>query len=466
MYEQRARRLLRRIRGRSVGSWRVDDLIGHGKSAAVFSAHNPEHTAALKIFDPELVARYGELTQLTRIQRELTLSGHHHQHLVQIYDGGKCPDTEYYYLVMEHVNGNSLSQSLTTIQRDRIPVILRQIASAAKYLEDQRLVHRDIKPDNIVLDTDTDSATLLDLGVLRPISSESSPTDDGDHHFVGTLQYSPPEFLLRDEEDTIDGWRAVTFYQIGAILYDLIEGNPIFSESRDPYARLVNAVQSVTPIFQASDVPDLISLAQKCLVKSPHTRLQLVTWDDLLNPTSTPSPGPLAKRRLAAARGTLPDRLVPPQSWQTRWKASLKYREVADNIEMWLRQWCIDQDLVPPLELITPPSLNTNVFLYQLRFRPDATHGLRHYLVIHFELHVLDGDAPAVKLLADAVLTDSLPFPPSQTLLSVYRGIVEERPIRLAYEDVIYPILLTSTREDTNIGRIDIQPLLDSGSEK
>ena len=278
MYEQRALDLLHQLRGRSVGGWRIQELIRHGKSAAVFRANKSQHIAALKIFDPELVARYGELTQLTRILTELTLRGLRHRHLVQIYDGGQCPATNHLFLVMQHVTGQPLSTLLTTFPRARIPALLQQIASATRFLEDNGLAHRDIKPDNIVVDATTDHATLLDLGVLRAISSQSNATDGDDvPHFVGTLQYSPPEFLLREEEDTLEGWRAVTFYQLGAVLHDLVERRPIFTEFTDPYARLVNAVQHTQPTFQATDVPDLVHLAQNCLVKSPTSRRKMST---------------------------------------------------------------------------------------------------------------------------------------------------------------------------------------------
>ena len=169
MYEQRALVLFNELRGHSVGGWQIRDLIRHGKSAAVFIAHQPPRTAALKIFDPELVARYGVLTQLTRINRELSLRERHHPNLVEIYDGGQCPDTGYHFLVMQYLTGDPLSIHIPTLPRTRIPALLQQMASAAKFLEDNNLVHRDIKPDNVVIHGSTGDATLLDLGVLRPI---------------------------------------------------------------------------------------------------------------------------------------------------------------------------------------------------------------------------------------------------------------------------------------------------------
>ena len=86
-------------------------------------------------------------------------------------------------------------------------------------LLERSVVHRDIKPENIVV-TPSGHIVLMDLGVLKLVGTRSF-TDDEHKQFVGTLRNAPPEFLFWDEHDTVDGWRAVNFYQIGAILHDL-----------------------------------------------------------------------------------------------------------------------------------------------------------------------------------------------------------------------------------------------------
>ena len=146
---------------------------------------------------------------------------------------------------------------------------------------------------------------LLDLGVIRAISNPGDTDDDDAKELrFGTLQYSPPEFLLRTEEDSINGWRAVTFYQLGAVLHDLIERRTIFSHALDPYARLVNAVQQDKPDITATDIPsDLISLAERCLVKNPTARLELVSWSDFETIPSQSAPRESAREKIRQRLG-------------------------------------------------------------------------------------------------------------------------------------------------------------------
>ena len=257
----RAERISKELINQRIGRWLIRRYIGSGKSAVVFEGEKDGQQSALKVFDPELVEKFGKATQLGRIERERSLIGEHHLHLVQIFDGGECAESGYLYVAMELIEAPNLGSSLTLVPREKIASLLYQIASAARFLEEKNLAHRDIKPENIAVFPDFSRAVLLDLGVLRPFG-DPSLTDDDARGFVGTLRYSSPEFLLRTEKDTRDGWRAVTFYQLGAVLHDLIMRRPLFQEFSDPYALLVEAVKSEQPAIRADDVPaDLILLA-------------------------------------------------------------------------------------------------------------------------------------------------------------------------------------------------------------
>ena len=276
-----AERLAKEIIGHPISGWICDSVINHGKSAVVLHARNGAAEAALKVFDRELVERLGRESQIERISRELSLKGRTHPHLIQILDGGFSDKLDVAYVAMEYLPYPNLAHVLHMVQRDRIWPIISQVASAAKFLESLGLCHRDIKPDNIAISDDFQRAILLDLGVLKPRThaGEKSITDLEQLSFIGTLQYSSPEYLFRQEKNDADGWRALTFYQLGAVLHDLIMQKRLFAESTDPYARLVEAVRLNRPIVEAPDVPArLIQLTKSCLLKEPELRLKYVSW--------------------------------------------------------------------------------------------------------------------------------------------------------------------------------------------
>lgn len=284
MDSEKAASLAEKLVGKELDGWTVERLVDHGKSAAVFAGRKDGLLAAVKIFDTDLIDRYGDSAQLARIERELELRGHAHENLVSIYGGGYEENRKLYYVIMEYLDGPNLKAALGEIKNEQIPALVGQLASAAKFLEDRGLVHRDIKPENIILLEGGRRLVLLDLGVIRPVKGSDLTDPEGIMAFIGTLQYSSPEFLLREEEQNLYGYRAITFYQIGAVLHDLIVRRPLFERFANPYAKLVNAVQFERPEIVNPDVPSwLIQLAQRCLLKMPATRLRMVRWEDFFH---------------------------------------------------------------------------------------------------------------------------------------------------------------------------------------
>ena len=290
-----AERMSEELLGKAFDGWQLEQLLGHGKSALVFMGRKGSELAAVKIFDPDIVERFGKDTQLKRIQRELSLVGKSHPNLVSIYAGGE--ENGYLFVCMEYFEGSNLAKELLNVPPHNVRDIIRDVASAAKFLEEIQIAHRDIKPENIGIASDLKSVKLLDLGVIRPMDL-SNVTDLGDQKlFIGTLQYSSPELLFREENPTVEGWRAVTLYQLGGVLHDLLTRVPLFQAYSNPYARLVMAVKEEVPVIDGQGLPqDLRLLAQNCLHKSPTYRLSTVTWEDFDKPEVQ---GALENARLA-----------------------------------------------------------------------------------------------------------------------------------------------------------------------
>ena len=279
---------VRELVGTEVQGWRLKEVLGNGADGIVYIGEKEGEEAAVKILFPEVVEKYGFEEALQRIELQLILKGEkHHPNLVQVTEGGKAselPDT--LYLVMERVSGISLDKAIATAPRHAIPSLIQQLANAAKFLEDRELVHRDIKPANIVVSDDFSHLTLLDLGIILQTCTDDYEGLSGEE-FVATTRYSPPEFVWRTEDRSTDGaWRAITFYQIGATLHDLIMRKPLFDGCDKPRARLYDAVKYQSPEIDDSEVDQwLIQLTKCCLVKNWRERLTLVSWESFSGPS-------------------------------------------------------------------------------------------------------------------------------------------------------------------------------------
>lgn len=280
MDKQKAKSLAKEIIGTTLNGYEVIELINNGKSAAVFKAKKGNDFFALKIFDNELIERFGHEIQTKRIKQEIALKNHNIDNLVKIYDGGytRLDSQTYYFIVMELIDGINLKDFIISNSYDQdfiIKVLEKLTATTEQLLTKKQIAHRDIKPENIMVDNNKD-IILMDLGVLKLIGVKSF-SDEEEKSFVGTLRYAPPEFLLRTEEDTIDGWRAINLYQIGATLHDLIMKKELFYD-KIPYTNLVIAIKDDIPNISNYNISfELLQLTKDMLAKDWKTRIMLVT---------------------------------------------------------------------------------------------------------------------------------------------------------------------------------------------
>lgn len=434
MDEVKAKNLEAKLSGKQIQGWEIGALIDHGKSAAVFSAKQGSAQAALKVFDDELVSSFGPEIQLKRIMREVSLVGKGHSNLVEIYGGGFDVTNSIYFLLMEYIEGENLSKTLKLVDVHDIPLILEQLASAARHLEALGFVHRDIKPANIVWDISKKRVKLLDLGVLGPIGATGSITDMNGTPFIGTLQYSSPEFLLRRENDTEESWRALTFYQLGAVLHDLIMRKPIFDEFSQPYARLVNAVQKEVPVLQSASVSaELIDLAKSCLLKSPELRLKVVSWKDFED-LSSPSSRSKAKERVS-------NRLVLAQVFTTGTISPLGaaisdkriFLEVFGILRRAVGAIRADNALFPPAHIVN----NFEKYEVCIRFKGADSIGIKKDLTIKVQLNIIDSVERVIELngVCSIGVVESQEIPNMHVFFS---GIIGDAAIQKVFADFVY----------------------------
>ena len=280
---------VKRLKDTTVAGWKLEEFLGEGASGAVFRGRNGDQVAAIKIYKQDIIEELGVYNQTIRIIRQMNLIDTKHPNLISILDGGKDEESKQLYLCMEYLEAEPLDKVGKEAPVERIGPLIAQIADAAEFLEQHGLTHRDIKPANVVVGPGFRKATLLDLGVLGPLSDlgpkmDINITDDSRHRrFLGTTRYSPPEYLERKEEPTTKSYRAITFYQLGAVLHDLLTGKEMFSDvSNYPPTALTDAVRYTSPSLddlRTGVDARLVELARNCLQKDAQKRLDAVKWE-------------------------------------------------------------------------------------------------------------------------------------------------------------------------------------------
>jgi serine/threonine protein kinase len=391
------------LQGHRIGGWEVGGYLGNGFSAVVLAAERDGTKGAIKIIDPEMVERAGKDTQLRRVIRERELAGHGHPNLVDILDGGQCSETGYLYVVMELLEPRTLGKDLKQIPPAQISPLIAQLAHAARFLEQRGIAHRDIKPDNVVVSPDFHKVKLLDLGVIHPPADPNDPSAGTGDSFVGTARYSPPEFLYREEEDTVESWRAITFYQLGATLHDLLMRRQIFSDFRDPPARLYQAVKDQTPVIDAPHCEQwLVDLARRCLHKDWRVRKEIVSWDDFEGPKCPPASGDQIRERLRrrGAIATLAPAAAYPGAELGPTRRTLI--QLSGAMATITRELCQQGGVFPPTEVLD--SVEDHKSIVTLRTGPWRAHGLDATLEIRLVTNPLDPQANHVRVTACARL--------------------------------------------------------------
>ncbi len=252
--------------GQRLGKYEIVSEIGRGGMAVVYKAYDPslQRHVALKVLSPRLMS---DDQIIRRFEREATTAANlKHPNIVVIHDVGHAEGFQ--FLVMELLEGRTLREEIKAIGAlpvTRVVPIIAQVASALDYAHHRGLIHRDVKPSNIILGAD-DHATLSDFGLVRAMSG-SRLTEVGSA--LGTLDYMPPEQLGGEEID-----RRADIYSLGVVVYESLTTQTPFTADT-PYTLMRQVLYEPAPplsraIPQFSPAVDRV--VAKALAKSPHDR--------------------------------------------------------------------------------------------------------------------------------------------------------------------------------------------------
>ncbi|MBX3175682.1 MAG: protein kinase [Gemmatimonadaceae bacterium] len=296
---------LERLKDAFAGQYEITSEVGSGGMATVYLARDLKHDrqVAIKVLRPELAAALGP----DRFPREIRIVAQlSHPHVLPLHDSGEVAGFLYY--VMPYVDGESLRAKVE--REGQLPVhdavrILREVADALAYAHEHGVMHRDIKPDNVMLSGR--HALVMDFGVAKAVSKAAGDKLTTVGVAVGTPTYMSPEQATGEEH--ID--HRSDIYSLGVLGYELLAGEPPFQGKSAQVilsAHVLEKPKSVSEIRKAVS-PVLADLIARCMEKNPADRPQ--TAEEVLlelEALATPSGGvtPTTTRPMRATKAKAP----------------------------------------------------------------------------------------------------------------------------------------------------------------
>ncbi len=208
------------------------EFLGRGGMGVVYKARQKSlgRTVALKLLAPERVSdpKFAE-----RFAHEAkALAALNHPNIVTIYDFGKAG--EFYYLLMEFVDGVNLRQAMSTcrLTPEQALSIVPPVCEALQYAHEHGIVHRDIKPENLLLDKEG-RIKIADFGIAQILSVESAVNDPFESQPAGTPQYMAPEQKAHRRTD-----HRADIYSLGVVLYEMLTGELPADKLQPPSKRV------------------------------------------------------------------------------------------------------------------------------------------------------------------------------------------------------------------------------------
>jgi serine/threonine-protein kinase len=271
--------------------YRLEAEIGRGGMSVVYRAHDARlnRAVAIKVLPPELA--YDPAVRMRFTREAQTSAQLSHAHIVPIHDVGERDGIA--WLVMSLVTGGNLATLLGREPRQPVSEvrrILAEIADALAYAHARGVVHRDIKPDNILLDRDSGRAVVTDFGIARAMEAGTRLTQTG--AAIGTPTYMSPEQAVGERE--VDG--RSDLYSLGVVAYQMLTGRLPFTAGNS-MAMLLKHVNERPPAIAdlRPDAPKpLRDAIERALAKSPEDRWPSAAamrdaLRDALRPDATPT---------------------------------------------------------------------------------------------------------------------------------------------------------------------------------
>ncbi len=297
-----------------VGDYVIEAEIGRGGMGVVYRAHQTrlDRAVALKVIAPNLAH---DPTFRGRFDRESRLAASiEHPNAVPVYEAGEADGVV--FIAMRLIEGTDLRALLrkeSWLEAERAATLIDQVAGALDAAHGRGLVHRDVKPGNVLIGNagGREWAYLTDFGLTKRLAGATELTESG--KWMGTADYASPEQIQGKELDARSD-----VYSLGCVLYEALTGRIPF-EREEPVAKLYAHVNDPPPTVSEvmpEPAPSLDAVIARALAKKPSERF--------------PSAGDLGRAALAASRGdqaTVPERSVArgeaaPES-QTGMRAAL-----------------------------------------------------------------------------------------------------------------------------------------------
>ncbi|SRR5579883_1031697 len=257
--------------GRTLGPYKLIEGVGKGGMAEVYLAEDErlQRKVAVKILPMEAASG----TMLARFEREARAAARlQHPHILAVYDYGQQDGIT--YLVMPYMNGGSLAQVIARargpLPMEKVVQWTEEIGSALKYAHDQGIIHRDVKPGNMLVGP-SDHLLLSDFGIAKVLDANTALTNIGSS--VGSPEYMAPEQASGEAEYRSD------IYAMGVVIFQMLTGRVPFSAST-PMQVMVQQVRQPPPSPRSLNPaisPQVEFVVLRALAKRPEQRYQSAT---------------------------------------------------------------------------------------------------------------------------------------------------------------------------------------------